>query len=658
MQTRKENSVYTVAGFAATVAALAAGSAAVAYSFSLAASGENRDPMFILFWLGMLIGTIPLIIWIARKSSTPIQRGLALMGLAEITTLPKILRSLSGPLFHDEYAHLRATEDILNTGVTNGFNSIVTPVPLFPGLHGITAWVSSITGLDVWTSAEALVSVAHLAGLLGIYVLIRTLGLSARGAAIGAAVYITNANWMYFHSQFSYESLGLPVAIWTVIIAIYAIRAARPRRWIFLAALAPMAYSLASIHHLSTFGLLAILLLIAVWSSAHSIFVKKYHYAMMSWLTVAAVSLFAFIRLQPSLQLLTEYLGAPVNKSTGNAVTLIKQFFGLEESTGATRQLFDGSSLPMYEKILSYGATLTVSLAIAFITYIWVSNHWNKLPKFKTFNIPSGSPIRNAFIGLSYAYIISVPLILSAAGAESARRSWGYSFIGVAVVFALIVDMFEQRAETFNKGNKFVGKGLTASFVGIFTILLIGGVAAGVNESYRFPEPQTNVNDITASTAEAKMLGKWFAENSEVNTWVMTDRYSGLQVASTGRQLIAPPSKAFPYWEMYWKNEAPKVSIIAGMKAVGVEYIVVDTRMDDIVPDMGFWFAGGEPRYPRGGELAPAEPNSLDKFDYLPWMHKVFTTENYSVYKINLDLYNPYETERIIKEHAVATTNN
>ena len=641
-----------------TVASLAVGSALIAYSFSIAASGDYRDSMFLVFWLGMLIGTLPLIVWLARKSSTPVQRGLALMGLAEMTTLPKILRSLSGPLFHDEYAHLRATEDILNTGMPNGFNSIVTPVPLFPGLHGITAWVSSVTGFDVWTSAEALVAIAHIAGLLGVYVLIRTLGLSARGAAIGAAVYITNANWMYFHSQFSYESLGLPVAIWTIIIAIYAIRAARPRRWIFLAALAPMSYAIASIHHLSTFGLLAILTLIAVWSSVHSLYVKKYHYALMSWLVVAVVSVFAFIRMQPSLQLLTDYLGSPVNRSAYNAWTLTKQFFGIEESTGATRKLFDGSNLPVYEKLLSYGATLTVGLAIAFITYSWLSNRWSRLPKFNSFVIPEGSPIRNAFIGLSYAYIISVPLILSASGAESARRSWGYSFIGVAVVFALIVDMFEKRAEEFKLGEKFVGKGLTASFVGIFTVLLIGGVAAGVNESYRFPEPQTNVNDVTASTAEGKALGQWFSENSAPNSWVMADRYSGLQVASTGRQLVAPPSGAFPYWDMYWKNETPKVSVIAGMKAIGVEYIVVDNRMYDLTPDMGFWFAGGEPRHPRGEGLASAEPNSLDKFDYLPWLHKVFSSEHYSIYKVNLDLYNPYETERIIKEHTGATSNN
>lgn len=654
----KQNfSAKIAAAFTGTVAALAVGSALIAYSFNLAVAGDQKDAMFAIFWVGMLTATLPLIVWIARKASTPVQRTIALIGLAVMTTLPKILRSYDGPLFHDEYAHLRATEDIINTGIPNGFNSIVTPVPLFPGLHGITAWVSSVTGFQIWTSALILVSLAHLAGLLGIYVLIRTLGLSSRAAAVGAAVYITNANWMYFHSQFSYESLGLPVAIWTVVLAIHAIRSAPPRRWVFLAAIGPIAYALASIHHLSTLATIAILALITVFTTVHSLTVKKYAYAGMSWAVLTVATVFAFIRLQPSLNLLTDYLGSPVNRSTNNALALIKQFLGLEDPAGATRKLFDGSLLPMYEKIASYGATLIVGLAIAFITYVWLSNRIKRLPKFKTFIIPEGSPIRNAFILLAFAYLISVPLILSASGAESARRSWGYSFIGVAVVFAIIMDMFDNRATSLHVGEKFNAKGLTYSFLGIFTVLLIGGVAAGVNESYRFPEPQKNVNDITASTAETQLIGKWFAENSTPNTWVMTDRYSGMQIASTGRQLIAPPSGAFPYWKMYWNNETPDISLIAGMKALNVGYIVVDNRMEQIVPDLGFWFETGEPRYPRGGDLPPAEPGSLDKFNHLPWLHKVLTTEHYSVYKVNLDLYNPYQTETLLKEEHVSAGN-
>lgn len=635
-------------GVLLTILSLIAGSGLIAESFSVAASGSNRDLMFILFWFGMLLGSIPLVLWMINKASTPLNRIVALSGLAALMTLPKVLRSPNHPLFHDEYAHLRATEDILSTGFAGGYNSIVTPVPNFPGMHSLTAWISSITNFDTWTSALIIIAIAHIVGLIGIYVLLSVLGVSYRGAAVGAAVYATNANYMFFHAQFGYESVGLPLVIWGLIIAVYAIRSPRPRKWIFVTAIAPLSYAIASIHHLSAIGFLFILGVIAIYASLHSIFIKKYKYALTSWSIFAIAATFIYIRFIPTINLLLEYIGSPATRGATQLQDILNQFLGQSGDAQTSRTLFEGSELPLFERVASFGATLIIGLAVATMIILWFLKRINKV---QTWVIPDGSPIRNAFLSFTILYLASVPFILTLGGAEGARRSWGYSFIGVALMFAILFDMIDARSRA-----KFNGRHLdetsirsyasTTAFITLWSVLLVGGVAAGVNETYRFPEPLTRVSDLTASTKEATLVGEWFRENTEPNTWVAADRYIGMQIASTGMAQVAPASKSFPYWDMYWNLESPKVSLIAAMKAVNVQYVVVDKRMEKEVPENGFWFATGEPRYPRGEELPPAAPNALAKFDNLSIFTKVLSTDNYSVYKVNYEIYNPYEVDR------------
>lgn len=632
-----------------TLAGALFGAILIAESFSIAASGTNRDSMFALFWTGTLIATVPLLLWMIGRTKTPLERTFGLFGFATVLSLPKILRSPEYPLFHDEYAHLRAVEDILTTGFPGGFNSIVTPVPDFPGMHALTAWLASVANLEAWTAALVVTVVGHILITVGIYALISILGFSYQAAAIGTAIYVTNSNFMYFHGQFGYETVGLPLAIWTLIVAIYAIQSPRPRKWIFLLLIAPMSYALAAVHHLSAVGLIFMLLLIAIATTFHSITKKEYKYALMSWGVLAVAATFIYIRFIPTLSLLLEYLGSPATRGATQLQDIINQFLGVGGDTNTSRTLFEGSNLPMFERVLSFGATLIAGLAVATLILMWV---YSKLKTPRLWHIPQGTPIRNALAFLSILYIFSVPFILTASGAEGARRSWGYTFIGVALVFAILFEMWSNRNQKKLVSNKMLP---TLIFIPIWSIMLIGGVAAGVNETYRFPEPLDRVSDLTASTKEAQQLGLWFKNNVAVNTWVAADRYSGMQVGSIGMAQVAPASKSFPYWELYWNTAEPRPSLIAAMRAVNVEYIVVDIRMEKEVPENGFWFETGEPRYPRGEGLPPAEPQALAKFDNMSIFTKVFSTEHYRIYKVNYDLYNPYQVERELKELYDAT---
>lgn len=631
------------------LATSAIGSALVAISFHLATLGTQRDLMFAVFWIGMLVGLIPFVTYGIARTTPPVGRVLSVLGVAAFTTLPRILRNPNGPLFHDEFAHLRAITDIIATGLPGGFNSLVTPIPQFPGLHAVAAWISGITQLSPWAAGLTVVSVAHVIGLLGVYVLARHTGLTGRGATLAAMVYATNANWMYFESQLSYESLGLPLAIWVLVLALMAIRMQGPRRWALVAVTGPLAYAVATVHHLSSFGLLGILALVAVVITVNHLRGGRDASVPLAWFTFGTVATGSLVRMWSNLNLLSDYLGSPASTSWGRIftfawdmiakarlVSVIQQYFLEGQIPGSpVRSPFGGGDLPPLERFAGYAGVAI--LAALFVTYVTV--------RFREWRAGAEPPnvIQTAYVVLSAFYFASMPFVLTISGGESAHRSWSYSMIGVGVLAGAMLDWWARRPTRHAvTGIPWVS---TVAFSLTWAILLAGGVATGVNETYRFPEPGKNVSDLTAASSETQALGEWFAGNAVRNTWIIADRYSSLAIVEAGGMQLAPASPAFPYWDLYITREDPKASLVGEMAALGVKYVVVDSRMATEIPENGFWFTRGEPNALSNTPLATG--CALDKFNYADWLTAVYSSTHYTVYAASYDRFNPYAASHI-----------
>ena len=95
----------------------------------------------------------------------------------------------------------------------------------------------------------------------------------------------------------------------------------------------------------------------------------------------------------------------------------------------------------------------------------------------------------------------STVFILAPAGAEGARRSWAFTWIGLCILAApavvWLLDWIGQRARQWSRAS------LRSALLAALAISLVGGTAAGLNAAYRFPGPFLYGSDTRSITSRA-----------------------------------------------------------------------------------------------------------------------------------------------------------
>ena len=92
---------------------------------------------------------------------------------------------------------------------------------------------------------------------------------------------------------------------------------------------------------------------------------------------------------------------------------------------------------------------------------------------------------------------------------------------------------------------------LRSGLVAALAIALVGGTAAGLDASYRFPGPFLYGSDARSVTPELLAASEWFSARFGTGNNIVTDRYTGLIFASFGLQNTASPSAGFPVYNLY-----------------------------------------------------------------------------------------------------------
>ncbi|MBP7694679.1 MAG: hypothetical protein KA764_22340, partial [Anaerolineales bacterium] len=236
---------------------------AVAFTYSRAGS-QQIEP---LFWLGLLLIVVPGLIRLAGSDAERAER-LSLVILIGLSLyLVKVMHSPYAFTYSDEFLHAFNTQQILTTGRLFTVNPILTVSALYPGLPLLTAALTSLTGLSVFQAGLVVIGTARLILMLALFVLYEQIGASPRVAGLGVLLYAANANFVYWSSQFGYESLSLPLAV----LVLYLVRrrqtaasAQKRLAWTLAAALGIGAVVIT--HHLTSYFLVVFLL---IWTLFH-----------------------------------------------------------------------------------------------------------------------------------------------------------------------------------------------------------------------------------------------------------------------------------------------------------------------------------------------------------------------------------------------------
>jgi len=599
---------------AATLTAAAAAGAALLVAADRAAEWDRGSP-FGLFWLGMLVFTLPAVHWALRRGSSPALRLAVLIGYAGFTFLPKLLRNPAGPLYHDEFAHWRQSRQILLDGRLFEPNPIVRVIGDFPGLHSTVASLAALTGRSVWHAALLVLITAHVLVVLGVAVLAGQLWPGRRVAAAAAIIYSLNSSFLFFDTQFGYESLAIALYVWTLVGLLRAMRgpSARTRRG-WAAVTVMLAGATIATHHLTALGLIGTMAIVAAVVTART---RRAGVPLAATVTAWALTAAAGALVAGWLFWVAPRTAGYLDPYVGRA---LDQIAGMAGEGGGGRTLFQHSIAPWWERAAAFAAPGCAFVALLAAAYRLRSR-------------PGGDPVARsgaiAMLILGAIYFPAALLILTPSGAEGARRSWAFSYLGIALVVAPVIVAALDRAT--RPGRWFTGGGLLA----LCAVVLVGNTAAGMNPSYRFPGPPVFGSDTRSATPEVLAAASWLRATQGRGLRILADRYSGLIFGSYGGQYPVTGSVTFPTYDIYLAQPGRPMppALIEQLRSWEFGYLIVDRRMAREVPEIQIYFETNEP-IPHDGRPA-FTLGQLTKFDSTPWTIKIYDSGHIAIYRFD-----------------------
>jgi len=571
---------------------------------SIAASGGSSLE-FAMFWVGILIGFWAIALRILRSNETPQALGEVLVVLGVWGMIPRILRTGLSPFFFDEFDHLRIAQDVVATGHTSALHHLFQLGASFPGLELLTATTALVNPLTLWQTGLLWVMVAHVLGIIGIFTLVGGHRGDAKQGAFAALFYACNPSWFYFHGQFSYETLALPLMIWVLVFAerVWRLGAQRSSVGPFVV----VCIALPIVHHATSAALIALLLLWSIACVAIDV-VGAQKRVTKSTRRLLLLTLGAMILVIARLLLigstLREYWSPVLNLHS------ISQAFGhlLGHSSSGGRVVFGGTQLPWWE--IAAGFLLVPLLLIVLIRSL--------LQRWRSTEAIDGLEI--LFWALALAFFISLPLDLVSTLSEAAHRSWGFSFLGLSAIAAGVVQPILQQRKKWKR----------AMVGAVFAVVAIAGTSIGTSVAYQFPGPVQAGVDGRSFSEETAVVASWFATHSGANDRVFADRFASRQIQLATRADVIMP---WQLWQLAYFPELNEYTLRMLMN-FQVNYLVFDRRMTTVLPPSGFWYS---PNEPPAYLTSVVPPSNLERFQCYDWAQIVASTQNYQIVAVNLD---------------------
>lgn len=576
-------------------------------SLSLACSSSLRgdaDTATTLYWVGLALLFVPIAIrfMIGEVSR---QEGIGLVIVFSIGAF--LVSYFNGPLVFrgfDEFLHWRTAYDILENQNLFTPNSLLPVSPRYPGLESATTALVNMTGLSIVNAGFVVIAASRLIMVLGLYLLYEQLTKSVRVAGVATLVYTGSSTFMYFDASFGYETLALPLMIVSLLAIFRRAEASGATRhaWSILSLL--LIFTIVVTHHVTSYMLMVFLV---VWICADLIVRWQGHKSvtplgMAAWL-IAAIWFWVAFAASDTISYLTPIVNGALNS-----------FYGILTGASATRELFQnaaGQGAIVVERILGITSVLALALSWPFGLWYWFLRHKHQ-----------ALAMVFAMIALAYP---ALPLMrLSGGSWDMAHRSSGFVFIAMGFIVALAMVEFPIPVKMRPFRGWLVVVGLT--------IIFLGGVVSGASPNSRMPQPyrpaagQRSVDNeglLAAEWARA-MLGpdnRFVGDRTDVVVIgaygiqrMITDLYDGVSVSGILlRYKLAPTD-------------------IAVIRQKHIRYVVIDRRISQVLSTEGYYVEEWE-QYIVSYVPPPSIP-TLEKFDYVPDVSRIFDSGSIVIYDI------------------------
>jgi hypothetical protein len=556
----------------------------------------------LLFWIGLALIYAPVAFRLLSSSASRPER-LALCLLLGVGLFAiRVLYSPTASSPYDELATWRQTDDLLRSGHPFTDNPIAAGFPAFPGLELVAAALVDLTGVSIFHAGLIAIGTARLILVLGLFLFLERVTGSARAAGAGIALYVCNPSFLFFDSQFHHEPMGLALAATLLLVVLrWTKRGSERERGPLLFAVVVLAAALTLTHHMTSYAMAFFLL---SWTAVAAFTERRDSGPALPAVVMTAMPLLWFLLVAGSET--TEELGGIV---TGSAQGIIDLFVGSDEP----KALFSGSG-PSNSLIAKAVALASVVALLAMIGLgIW--RIWKRRQAPAIWWVLAGAAI---------LYPATLAVRLTQAGTETAQRASAYVFVGMAFLAAFLYGTL--RWSRRRSG----GSAIAAAIAVLGTVIFLGGVIIGKVPATRQPGPFLVGADARSIGPQGVAAARFAEEYLPRDSRVVVDRSNSTLLGSYGGlSPVQGEIDGVPVARVLFDEEFEGVHrfVLAQNK---IDYVVVDRRLSEALPVLGFYFEPDEPDTSTRTE--PLSPLALRKFDDVPQLSRVFSNGEIKIY--------------------------
>lgn len=597
------------------------------------AHSRNEGPgrLRLYMYPGLLLLFTPLATRMITPQASRAERivSLCVAGLCCYTI--KVLTSPLHFYLYDEFLHWRTANDIITSGHFFTINALLPVSPYYPGLEIVTLAFSMMSGLDVFHSALLVIGIARLMMTLTLFALNEELFQSPRTASIATVFYMINPHYIFFDTQYAYESLALPMAlILFLIVAPYQQVSQR------MAKMNAVAFSMASSNivlmasskmltakdqnrckdELRAIKLTGILTLAALTFTHHAT-----DFFFIALLGLWAV-LYRFLHLAPLLRAFPTWLvliggvcavcwvNAPDNPVLPYLSGFLSTVFAHSGKHFTPKAVNSYSALPWEKNLAQNGSYVTMALVPLAVVFLW---------RYRTYAFTCMLGITS--LGFPASYVLRA----SDSGIQLADRAGAVLFVGVSAVIAVMVThVWPVRL--------FRWYHLMALVVGLALLFMGGYILSGGSGYGAPPTPYIVGGDSRSIELEGIQAATWMGTYLGPGNRVGTDRTNQLLMATFGNQRIIESIADHVDLAPDFLDATLNSNDIDLLRRAGVSHLAVDQRMSTSLPAVGEYIEKGEP-----GSMTrdtPVPLAYLTKFNTLPGMNRIFDGGDIVIYDI------------------------
>ena len=575
---------------------------------------------------GLTLIFLPACWRVVARGTRHVERMVLAVALPVMLQFSRLVLNPTQFAFHDELIHANTLRQIDQTTRLFTENSLLPVSGYYPGLEVVTDAIHAVTGLTLFDSSVITLMLARIVISLAIIAVVSLVTGSRRAAAIGAVIYVANPQELFFNSQYSYQTLALPLSVFAVYLFATRRRGTRTALVLPLATTAMVTFT----HHLTALLLVAGF---AIWFLAdlaigrraesstdadlvpdsddeaetragrRSLLDSRRDRAGLLWMTVAGGAMSAIAALNPGSPVRT-YLESIVGSSTTDVTDLTqgKQTKALFADTAGTGPAW-------WEQILLLGAVvIALASMLVVLRFVWL--RWHR-----------GRPLALVVGLLALLYPVIPAGHLTAATAEVGDRASGFVFVGIAAVVGwwLVQRTWRWWSLTL----------VTAAALVLFLgdIVLGSGPTAG-----QLPGPYEISADARSVDAANLAAANWLAIGVPADSVVYGDRTSGLLAAAIGGQFTVLHVSTNIDASRLLLDPQYTAADVALIRQAKLDYLIVDTRLSTGLPHQQFYIESGE----FGGDTrrGPVSAAALTKFASVPGVQRIYDNGALMIYDV------------------------